>query len=55
MYQANVVFQRRLCVEILEELKRLNQEYFYYYGVSTVRLYRYYANMVEKNYEQIKA
>ena len=54
MYQANIVFQRRLCGEMLEELSKLNQEYFRFYGVSTVRLYRYYSEMVEKNYEQIK-
>lgn len=54
VYQANIVFQRRLCVETLEEIDRLHKEYLRCYGVSTYGLYRHYLNMVEKNYELIR-
>lgn len=54
VYQANIVFQRRLCVETLEEIDRLHKEYLCCYGVSTYGLYRRYLNMVEKNYELIR-
>ncbi len=54
VYRLNVIYQRRLCVEILEELDKLHKDYLRFYGVSTFGLYRYYSGMVEKNYEQIK-
>lgn len=54
MYSANIVFQRRLCLEALEEIERLQKDYLMYYQVSTFGLFRHYSKLIQGTYNQIR-